>query len=572
MNFDNILLELGEFGPWQRRNNLLLWFPSASAGASFLIAAFAVLGPRNGYRCRNQCDGEVLQWEDPGYNLSDLLPSLDSSAAQFNPENPDYCRNYLATRDEATGLCVFDKSQIVQCKHGDDFVYANFEMDRTVATENDLVCGDYFWTILIDESYMLGFLLGSFVMGRLADKVGRRPTLLLSTLCCSGGTLLGCVMPNQWSYALTRILAAVGGQGVFLAIFTLALEYSGVRETVPFFPWVTWSTCLANVVSVPFALGETIPALLVAAGINHWKTFQAVMSSLIAATGLVYFFLPESPRWLIAQGRHGEAVKVISEAAKLNKVKLRTTTGGEEETPEKPRGDNPPLIIYGVADMLRPAQLAITLPIMFCWPTVSLLYTGLSLAADKIQITDNLYLSYVLSSLIEIPAYLLVPLLIDIWGRKPLFLLTQLLPGICCVVAAFLTPGTAFFTLLALTAKCGVSAAANVKYLYTAQLFPTSIRNTALGVFATMGEMGGMLGPVIGKFLVELGTITELVPLCLFGAFGIAGGLSVLLLPDTVGFPLPDTFQDVEQIKKKGKSMWKLFKPLDVDNDLKGLD
>ena len=173
---------------------------------------------------------------------------------------------------------MFDKSQIVKCKSGDDFVFADFEMERTVATDNALVCGDYFWTILIDESYMLGFLLGSFVLGRLSDKVGRRPTLLISTICCSVGNMLGCLMPNQWSYALTRIMAAVGAQGIFLAIFTLALEYSGVRETLPCFSWVTWSTCLANIVSVPFALGEIIPALLVAAGINQWKTFQAVMS------------------------------------------------------------------------------------------------------------------------------------------------------------------------------------------------------------------------------------------------------------------------------------------------------
>ena len=211
--------------------------------------------------------------------------------------------------------------------------------------------------------------------------------------------------------------------------------------------------------------------------------------------------------------------------------------------------------------MFRPDQLGISLTMMLCWPAITLLYVGLSLAADKIQMTDNLYLSYILSSLIEIPAYLLVPLLIDIWGRKPLFLLTQLVPGIACVLAAFLTPGTTVFTVLTLTAKFGVSAAANLKYLYTAQLYPTSLRNTALGIFATMGELGGMLGPVIGKFLVELGSVSELVPLCLFGAFGIAGGLSVLLLPETVGFPLPDTFQDVEQIRKKGKSLWRLYNP-----------
>ena len=127
MNFDEILLELGEFGPWQRRNNLLLWLPSLSAGASFLIAAFSVLGPRKGFRCRNQCDGETLHWQDPGYNLSDLFPSLDNSSVEFNPESPDYCRNYLATRDGVTGECVFDKSEIVQCKHGADFVYAHFD-------------------------------------------------------------------------------------------------------------------------------------------------------------------------------------------------------------------------------------------------------------------------------------------------------------------------------------------------------------------------------------------------------------------------------------------------------------
>ena len=163
-------------------------------------------------------------------------------------------------------------------------------------------------------------------------------------------------------------------------------------------------------------------------------------------------------------------------------------------------------------------------------------------------------------SLIEIPAYLILPLIIDVWGRKPLFFVTQFVPGICCIVAAFLTPGTPFFAFLTLTAKFGVSAGANVKYMYTAQLFPTSIRNTAVGTCSTIARVGGMLSPIIGKFLIELGTISETVPLCLFGGFGIAGGLCALLLPDTVGFPLPDSFQDVEEIKKNGKSVWKCYK------------
>ena len=53
----------------------------------------------------------------------------------------------------------------------------------------------------------------------------------------------------------------------------------------------------------------------------------------------------------------------------------------------------------------------------------------------------------------------------------------------------------------------------------------------------------------------------EKLPMILFGAFGIVGGLCTLVLPDTVGFPLPNTFEDVKKIKKNSKPMWRLYKP-----------
>ena len=127
-------------------------------------------------------------------------------------------------------------------------------------------------------------------------------------------------------------------------------------------------------------------------------------------------------------------------------------------------------------------------------------------------------------------------------------------------MAAFITPGTAIFAILTLGAKAAVTGAFNVTYIYTAQLFPTSIRATAVGACSTMARVGGALAPIIGKYLIELGTISEIVPLCLFGGFGLAGGLCALLLPDTVGFPLPSNFQDVEEIKKKGKPMWRCYR------------
>ena len=106
--------------------------------------------------------------------------------------------------------------------------------------------------------------------------------------------------------------------------------------------------------------------------------------------------------------------------------------------------------VYGPLDLFRGSQILITLPLFFCWPVITLLFYGLSLSADKIKMTEDVYLSFILVSLIEIPSHLLLPLVIDVWGRKPIFFLTQFLPGICCIVAAFLTPGTAIFAVLTL--------------------------------------------------------------------------------------------------------------------------
>ena len=277
-----------------------------------------------------------------------------------------------------------------------------------------------------------------------------------------------------------------------------------------------------------------------------------------SVTVVSWLFLPESPRWLIANGKTEAARKIIEAAAKTNKVKLSQDVLSEET--EKVESEQPDQPVYGPLDMFRRSQIMITLPLFFCWPVITMLYYGLSLSADKIQMTDNVYLSFILVSLIEIPSHLLVPLIIDVWGRKPIFFLTQFVPGICCIVAAFLTPGTAIFAILTLGAKAAVTGAFNVTYIYTAQLFPTSIRATAVGACSTMARVGGALAPIIGKYLIELGTISEIVPLCLFGGFGLAGGLCALLLPDTVGFPLPSNFQDVEEIKKKGKPMWRCYR------------
>ena len=559
MDYDRILTQLGELGRWQRRNAALLWLPAMTGGINIMIAAYAVMPPRE-YRCQNDCDGEGFGFEFPGHDKADLFPSFDQDSEDYNDQNPDYCKYYQAV-PQKDGACLFNKSVTLSCKRGAKFAYQPFEMTSTVALDNDLVCGNYYWTILVDEFFMLGLMIGSTVFGVMSDRLGRRHALFIAIITCTVGNLLGIAMPNHWSYTIPRILASAGGVGSYILAFTMTLEYCGVRETVPGLPWVTLSTFMANLITVPNALGEVIPSL-VALGLRDWKEYTAAVSAFIAFSAIVWFFVPESPRWLIAKGKTEEARELIENAARVNKVKLSPeifeADPNEARAKEAPTEDIP---VYGFTDMFRRSQLPITLSLFICWPVITLLFYGLTLSADKIKMTDNVFLSYSLVCLLEIPAYIALPLVIDVVGRKPLFFLTQFIPGVCCIVAAFLTPGTVIFAILALGAKMGASAAFNVTYIYTAQLYPTSIRSSAVGACSTMARVGGMLSPVIGKYLISTGMVDEKLPMILFGAFGIVGGLCALILPDTVGFPLPNTFEDIEEIKKNSKPIWELYRP-----------
>ena len=57
--------------------------------------------------------------------------------------------------------------------------------------------------------------------------------------------------------------------------------------------------------------------------LSDWKTFQIVSSVPLFLQLLLYFILPESPRWLIAVGRYKEAKDVVKKAEKMNKVLLQ---------------------------------------------------------------------------------------------------------------------------------------------------------------------------------------------------------------------------------------------------------
>ena len=95
------------------------------------------------------------------------------------------------------------------------------------------------------------------------------------------------------------------------------------------------------------------------------------------------------------------------------------------------------------------------------------------------------------------PACIICALTMDRLGRKPLMVLAMSFLGVFCVAAGFIPEGD-FRTLFMLFGKFGASAGFSIVYQFTAELYPSEIRGTGMGMCSMFGRVGGIAAPQVG--------------------------------------------------------------------------
>ena len=95
--------------------------------------------------------------------------------------------------------------------------------------------------------------------------------------------------------------------------------------------------------------------------------------------------------------------------------------------------------------------------------------------------------------------------------------------------------------VLSLVGKFGAAASFAIVFVYTAELFPTEIRSTAVGGSSFCGRIGGIIAPQIAL----LDTVWTPFPLLIMGTGSLIGGILVFVfLPETLGKKLPSSMQE----------------------------
>jgi len=310
----------------------------------------------------------------------------------------------------------------------------------------------------------LGIVLGSLFFGRFADAYGRRTSYLYSCLLISCGGLLSAVAPSIYSLIIFRMLTGFGIGGSSVP-FDLLAEFLPASHRGKFLAFMQLFWTLGSMLVAAMAWA-TLPTL-------GWRflTFACVVPVIIISL-YSYFYLPESPRWLLTQHREREAAQVLIDAALLNDIRLPEFTLVHKESSAESEGT--------FFELIRTkAARRITLPLWAIWGLFGFTYFGLVLIQsrvysnqDSMQSTHNDvplkcefdYAPLFYNAASESLAVLISILLIDVLGRVKSQVVFYSLGGVAvaCMGLGLSPGGVLFFSIVA--RMCALSSSVRINW------------------------------------------------------------------------------------------------------------
>jgi len=408
------------------------------------------------------------------------------------------------------------------------WVYDQSVFIDTVAADFDIVCDQAYLKPLSGTLRMSGLLIGSFIFGWLSDTCGRVPSLTLAGVLLFTSQIVAGFSTNYLMFSVLTVVMAAGGVGSYLVSFVLLFEWACPE----------YRTMASVFAQIPFAVGYLF-IVFIAWCIRSWQILQWVLAIPNSLFFLLYFIIPESPRWLVSQGKTERAIKSIKVAANSNNLQVPT-----EIHIEKSFSDDKTKKL-GICILIAHPVLCYRLIIMSLnWIVITLCFYGLSLNSAN----EDLFTGMSMMAFVELMAYIITLFIIDYFGRRPILSVCQLLAGLSCVCAGFVPMSYYWLRLsLALVGKMGASAGFAVVFVYSAELFPTPVRNSAIGLCSTLARIGALLAPVIAS----LESVLAFLPFVIMGGAAMLVGSLSFLLPETRGGHLPETVEEAAALGAK---------------------
>ncbi|NMK45210.1 MFS transporter [Achromobacter sp. Bel] len=332
--------------------------------------------------------------------------------------------------------------------------------------------------------FFIGMLIGAFVFGRMADRIGRRPVLMIAVVIDACAGVASAFAPEFTWLLFLRFLTGIGVGG------TLPVDYTMMAEFLPSDRRGRWLVLLESF----WAVGTIFLALLALAaaswGDDAWRVIFFV-TGLPALIGVVLrFYIPESPMYLNRNGKSDQARKVLERVARVN----RRDVDLPHLQPEVP-------VHKSMFALFSPSYRRRSIGLFLAWALISIAYYGVFVYLPVKLSTEGFAFMrgqefLVLLALVQLPGFALSAYGVERWGRKPTLVGFLILSAVGCMLYSLGTSPAVVIgsTLLMSFSLLGTWGAL---YAFTPEVYPTDLRASGMGMAGAVARFGGLFAPAI---------------------------------------------------------------------------
>ena len=404
---------------------------------------------------------------------------------------------------------------------------------------------------IITSSLLAGAAIGAFLGGRVADIIGRRKMILhLAVIFFFGAD--GCALsPNAEVLIFFRFVLGLAVGGASVTIPTLLAEMSPVEQRGQM---VTQNhLMIVTGQLLAFAINAALGISYSSTG-STWRYMLAIASLPAVVLWLGMLGVPESPRWLIVQGRVGEALEVLKKIREEKRAQkeldeIRETIALEKSIKHATYSD---LAIPWVRRIVF-----IAMGVAICQQISgvnSIMYYGTQILTEAGFSTQAALIGNIANGIISVGATFFGIWMIDRHGRRPLVMTGQIgtIACLCAIgIASDVLNGSANLPYIVL----GLTVAflffqqgflSPVTWLLLSEIFPVRLRGMGMGcAVLCLWVANFFVGFFFPQLLFSFGLSATFF---IFAGFGFIGLLFVInFVPETRG-------RSLEQIERDFRS------------------
>uniref|UniRef100_UPI0037E95692 solute carrier family 22 member 7-like n=1 Tax=Semicossyphus pulcher TaxID=241346 RepID=UPI0037E95692 len=523
MKFENVLADINGFGRFQIMIIVISFIGRFTLPCHFMLNNFIAAVPSH------HCDISSLEDEDIFRDLSPADRLLVSIPVQEDG-TPNSCQMFAEPQYHLLyNSSNTTEASVVPCKDG--WVYDNSTFKSTLTSEWDLVCDKRGKNKATTTIFFVGVMFGAMSFGSLSDRYGRRIMLLVSYVT---GMLFAVASAFSTSYVMFVVLRFFTGfciTGIVIVSAVLSVEWVDIehRKLVGVIDSLSWT------------FGNTIFAAI-AYFVNDWRWLTVSVTSPLILAIITWRWMPESARWLIANGKLEQAQVYLKKCAQMNQREdfintLKTETLSTIVVTEK--RDR----AYSYLDLIRtPKMRRLALSTGALWFCVATVFYGISFNITGFGL--NIYLTQFTYALIELPAKISVYYLLDTIGRRSTEVGSLLLAAVSLGINIAVPKDMSVVrTVVAVIGKAFSSSSFATVVLYSSELYPTVVRQNGMGYNSFMARLGVAVAPL----LLLLDEVWKDLPQVVLCCLALLGGIVARTLSETRNRCLPETIEDIEQ-------------------------